>query len=126
MATRVALLDAAELDLPGRRSREILSGVNGAQSTFRIVDIAVQEAGAAARPPHWHPDCEECIHVLAGEGVTWVDGEEFPMSPGDTIRIAPGERHVTRNTGDGPLTLLCYFPVPQITILTEPQEADER
>jgi len=126
MATRIALLEAAELDLPGRRSREILSGANGARSTFRIVDIAVPEADAAPRPPHWHPDCEECIHVLAGEGVTWVDGEEFPMNPGDTIRIAPGERHVTRNTGDGPLTLLCFFPVPEITILTEPQAADER
>lgn len=121
MATRIALQDAAELDLPGRRSREILSGETGAQSTFRVVDIAVAEPGARPRPPHWHPDCEECIHVLAGQGVTWVDGEDFPMAPGDTIRIAPGERHVTRNTGDGPLTLLCYFPVPKITILIEEQ-----
>lgn len=121
MAIRVALEDATDLDLPGRRSREVLSGANGAQSTFRIVDIAETEPGAAPRRPHWHPDCEECIHVLAGYGVTWVDGEEYPMKPGDTIRIGPGERHVTRNTGSGPLTLLCYFPVPQITIMTETQ-----
>lgn len=125
MATRIALADAVELDLPGRRSREILSGHTGAASTFRIVDIAVPETGAPPRAPHWHPDCEECIHVLAGEGITWVDGTEFPMSPGDTIRVAPGEHHVTRNTGTGALTLLCYFPVPEITVLTEAKTVDD-
>ena len=125
MAHRVALTEAVELDLPGRRSREIVSGASGADSTIRLVDIAVPAPGAAPRPPHWHPDSEECIHVVAGEGITWVDGAEFPMRPGDTIRIAPGERHVTRNTGTVPLTLLCFFPVPQITVLTEPVSQDD-
>lgn len=119
MATRIALIDAAELDLPGRRSREILPARSAAQSTVRIVDIPVPAPGADPRPPHWHPDCEECIHVLSGQGVTRVDGEDFPMHPGDTIHIAPGERHVTRNTGDGPLTLLCFFPAPEITVMTD-------
>lgn len=118
MAARVPLDKAVELDLPGRRSREILSGAMGADSTVRLVEIAVPEPGAAPRPPHWHPDCEECIHVLSGEGVTWVDGAEFPMHPGDTIRVAAGERHVTRNVGDGPLTLLCFFPSPTISVMT--------
>jgi quercetin dioxygenase-like cupin family protein len=118
MAARVRLRDAVELDLPGRRSREILSGASGADSTMRLVEIAVAEPGTAPRPPHWHPDCEECIHVLSGVGVTWVEGEEFAMHPGDTIRVAPGERHVTRNVGDKTLTLLCFFPSPQITVMT--------
>jgi len=118
MAVRVALGDAVELDLPGRRSREIVSGASGADSTLRLVDIAVPEPGAKPRAPHWHPDSEEVIHVLDGEGVTWVDGAEFPMHPGDTIRIAPNERHVTRNTGDRTLKLLCFFPNPSFTMLT--------
>lgn len=118
MAARVTLEDAVDLDLPGRRSREIFSGASGADSTLRLVDIAVPEHGAPRRAPHWHPDCEECIHVLSGEGVTWVEGAEFAMRPGDTIRIAPGERHVTRNTGDKTLSLLCFFPKPVITVMT--------
>lgn len=119
MALRVPLTEAVELDLPGRRSREIVAGARGASSTLRRVEIAVPAPGEPARRPHWHPDSEEVIHVLDGEGVTWVEGEEHPMAPGDTIRIAPGERHVTRNTGTGPLVLLCFFPVPDVTILTE-------
>ena len=118
MAVRVTLGDAVDLDLPGRRSREIVSGAGGADSTLRLVDIAVPEPGAAPRPPHWHPDSEEVIHVLDGEGITWVDGAEFEMRPGDTIRIAPGERHVTRNTGNRPLKMLCFFPRPEFTLMT--------
>jgi quercetin dioxygenase-like cupin family protein len=120
VANRVCLSDAVDLALPGRRSREILSGRSGAHSTIRLVEIAVPDPKASVRPPHWHPDSEECIHVLSGEGTTWVDGTDFHMRPGDTIRIAPGEHHVTRNTGQAPLVLLCYFPVPEITVVTEP------
>lgn len=111
--------DAAELDLPGRRSREILSGATGARSTIRLVEIAVPGPDEPPRPPHWHPDCEECIHVLSGEGMTWVDGREMQMRPGDTLQVSPGEKHVTRNTGAVPLVLLCFFPVPEITIMTD-------
>ena len=30
-----------------------------------------------------------------------------------------GEKHVTRNTGEVPLMLLCFFPVPDIVPGTE-------
>jgi mannose-6-phosphate isomerase-like protein (cupin superfamily) len=119
MATLRRPADAVELGLPGRRSREILSGATGAHSTIRLVEIAPPKAGEAPRPPHWHPDCEECIHVLSGEGTTWVDGTDIPVRPGDTLHVAPSERHVTRNTGSEPLVLLCFFPVPAITVITE-------
>ena len=119
MATKVTLKDAVELNLPGRRSREILSGAQGADCTLRLVEIAVPQAGDAARLPHWHPDCAESIHVLSGQGITWVEGADFAMQPGDTIHIAANERHVTRNTGTVVLTLLCYFPCPEITVLTQ-------
>jgi uncharacterized cupin superfamily protein len=119
MATLRRPADAVELGLPGRRSREILSGASGAASTIRLVEIAVPRPGDPPRPPHWHPDSEECIHVLAGEGTTWVDGVEIPVRPGDTLHVAPGEKHVSRNTGTVPLVLLCFFPVPEITVITE-------
>ncbi len=123
MAARITLSDATDLDLPGRRSREILSGAIGANSTLRLVDIAVAQTGDVPRPPHWHPDGEECIHVLSGHGITWVDGTEFAMQPGDTILVHANERHVTRNTGDTQLTLLCFFPRPEIQVLTEAPDA---
>lgn len=124
MALRIPLAEARELSLPGRRSREILAGRSGAGSSLRLVDIAVPEPGKSPRKPHCHPDSEEVIHVLVGQGVTWVDGTEFAMSAGDTIRIAPGEWHVTRNVGEEALSLLCFFPVPDFTTLTEADSSD--
>lgn len=124
MANLISAGDAKLLDLPGRKSSEILPGRTGAQSSVRLVEIPVPEPGAPPRQPHWHPDTEEVIHVLSGEGITRAGGRDYPMHPGDTIRVPPMEKHVTRNVGDTPLVLLCFFPVPEITIRTD--EAEEK
>lgn len=115
MAFVVKSGDAKNLKLPGRLSLEIVSGENGADSvTLRLVEIAVAKPGEAARKPHRHLHFEECIYVLAGQGMTEADSGEHTIEQGDTILIPPGEWHVTRNTGCEPLKLLCYFPVSEI------------
>jgi quercetin dioxygenase-like cupin family protein len=53
--------------------------------------------------------------VLAGTGVTTTENGSYPLTTGDTLLIPPGEKHATRNTGDVPLQLLCFFPVADIT-----------
>lgn len=102
---------AKPLGLPGRRSLEIVSAENGARSvTLRLVEIPVPQPGDTPRDPHHHGDLEECIFVLSGQGTTCADSGEYPLRPGDTILLPPGERHVTRNTGRQPLVLLCFYP----------------
>jgi len=112
---RVISLDAArELGLPGRVSREIVSAADGSAAvTLRHVEIPPAAEGAA-REPHSHSDCEECIHVLSGAGMFWTRGSEQPVSAGDTILVPPGEPHYTRNSGDEPLVLLCFFPTASL------------
>jgi mannose-6-phosphate isomerase-like protein (cupin superfamily) len=56
---------------------------------------------------------------MAGEGCTDADSGSFPLKAGDTILIPPGEKHMTRNTGQEPLVLLCFFPVGDITKRTQ-------
>lgn len=42
---------------------------------------------------HSHKKNEELYIVLGGSGIFYVDGEEFPVSEGSLIRVAPqGER----------------------------------
>jgi quercetin dioxygenase-like cupin family protein len=107
---------AKELGLPGRSSREILSGRQGARSvSLRIVEIPVPKPNDPPRPPHFHPDAEECIFVLSGKGITYADSGEFPLAAGDTLLVPPGEKHVTRNIGSEPLLLLCFFPVADLS-----------
>ena len=111
--------EAKALGLPGRASFEIVSGATGSRAlTLRLVEIPVARPGDPMRAPHHHAGTEECIYVLSGRGTTHADSGEFPLGPGDTILLAPDERHVTRNTGAEPLVLLCFYPSAHITALT--------
>ena len=70
MAHVIALADVGAMELPGRRAREIVGAKTGAaSSTVRVVEIDPDLPGAKRRGPHVHHGFEECIHVLAGEGV---------------------------------------------------------
>lgn len=120
MARVVTQSEATNRGLPGRKSLEIVSGEKGARAvTLRLVEIPVPAPGEPPRGPHRHDDFEECIFVLRGQGTTYADSGEHPLKAGDTILIAPGEAHVTRNTGSGPLVLLCFFPAAEISKRTQ-------
>ncbi|MGA8322600.1 MAG: cupin domain-containing protein [Xanthobacteraceae bacterium] len=106
--------DAKLLDLPGRRSREAVSGAIGSRMSFRIVEIAQQQISEEPRGPHLHRDFEECIYVLSGRGMMRAESGEYPVGVGDVLLVPPGEKHMTVNTGSEPLMLLCFFPVPNV------------
>ena len=112
--------EAKSMGLPGRKSLELVSGEKGSQAvTLRLVEIPVAKSGEALRGPHYHMGFEECIYVMSGAGCTEADSGKHPLNAGDTILIPPGEKHVTRNTGNEPLVLLCFFPVSDISKRTQ-------
>ena len=103
--------DARDLDLPGRRSQEIVSAKTGSNAvTLRLVEIPVPQPDESPREPHRHGGFEECMYVLSGHGKTHTESGEYPVEAGDTIFVPAGELHVTRNTGKTPLRMLCFFP----------------
>jgi oxalate decarboxylase/phosphoglucose isomerase-like protein (cupin superfamily) len=59
---------------------------------------------------HNHPESEEVLYVLSGEGEQMVnDGEPFQVKPGDAIYVPVGVFHSTRNTGWEPMRLLALY-----------------
>lgn len=52
-----------------------------------------------ANPPHYHPNCDEILHVVRGHIEHRVDDEYVQMSAGDTISIPTGRIHNARNIG---------------------------
>jgi mannose-6-phosphate isomerase-like protein (cupin superfamily) len=56
---------------------------------------------------HRHHRTEELYHLLAGEGLMFLDDTAFAVGPGDTVAIAPGRDHCIENTGSVPLVFLC-------------------
>jgi len=59
---------------------------------------------------HNHPESEEILYILSGEGEQMLDdGEAFRVGPGDTIYVPTGVFHSTRNTGWEPMRLLAFY-----------------
>ncbi len=79
-------------------------------------DGAVMTLGEVALMPglghdrHNHPDAEEILYVLSGEGEQVVDDDEpFPVRAGDCIYVPQGVFHSTLNTGWQPLRLIAIY-----------------
>jgi mannose-6-phosphate isomerase-like protein (cupin superfamily) len=85
----------------------------------------VPQAGEKLRGPHFHNGFEECIFVMSGEGCMEADSGKYPVKAGDTLLVPAGEKHVTRNTGNEPLMLLCFFPVAEIAKRTQDVAANK-
>ncbi len=115
MARLLKQSEARRLGLPGRVSLEPVSGAIGSRVTFRIAEIAIPKPDDKPRGPHMHHGFEECIYVLSGEGMNVSESGEIPIKPGDIVLIPPNEKHMTRNTGNVPLVLLCFFAEPDVT-----------
>ena len=79
-----------------------------------LIDADEEGAGTAYRvriAPHertavsYHRVAEEYYYVLSGRGVAILDGREYPLVPGDFLRLPPGTTHGFV-TGDEPLEML--------------------
>ena len=56
---------------------------------------------------HRHHRSEELYYITAGSGLMTLDDQQFEVTTGDTICIAPGLAHKIRNTGACDLKILC-------------------
>jgi oxalate decarboxylase/phosphoglucose isomerase-like protein (cupin superfamily) len=59
---------------------------------------------------HNHPDSDEILYILAGEGDQMVDdGEPRRVRPGDTVFIPKGAFHSTINTSYEPMVIIAIY-----------------
>src|SRR5690625_1141418 len=59
---------------------------------------------------HTHPESDEVLHVIEGEGVQTVgDSGEFPGKAGDGVDVPSGTAHSTFNTGWRQMRLLAIY-----------------
>ena len=50
-------------------------------------------------PRHFHPNCDEVLHVIKGHIVQTVGDRSVEMNQGDTVNIPAGIHHNTKNIG---------------------------
>jgi len=77
----------------------------GAQQTVGICRIFAGQGN----PLHYHPNCEEVLHVLAGRGRHSIDGKWVELRPGTTIRIPVGVKHNLINEGSETMECVIAF-----------------
>ena len=59
---------------------------------------------------HNHPDADEILYILSGEGEQMVDDSQtFPVRAGQAVWIPKEAFHSTINTGWEPLSLLAIY-----------------
>ena len=83
--------------------------IEGAGLTFGEVLLLPGQGHAR----HNHPESEEILYVLSGEGEQMLDagGEEkwFPVKAGDTIYVETAQFHSTMNRSWQPMRLLAIY-----------------
>ncbi|AUT02910.1 cupin [Nostoc sp. CENA543] len=57
---------------------------------------------------HAHQDMCEVFFVEAGAGIIFINGQEYPLLPGNCVAVEPGEIHEVVNNGTNEL-VLTYF-----------------
>ena len=81
----------------------------------RLLHGAVQTLGIChlypgkKNPIHYHPNCEELLYVLTGQGKHLLGEQWFELPTGATIRIPAGVHHQLANVGWEPLTCVIAF-----------------
>ncbi len=92
---------------PGVELREMITARDGAPNfALRVVDV---QPGLST-PFHSH-DWEHEVYVVKGTGkVRASDGSERALGAGDSVYVAPNEKHCFVADVDGPLQFVCVIP----------------
>jgi len=98
--------------VPGVTIRWLWATKDGAP-TFALRLFEVQPG--ASTPYHTHP-YEHEIYVLSGRAQLRGETQEYPLDPGDTALVLPGEQHQLVNAGPDTLRFLCGIPLPRDSV----------
>ncbi len=99
---RYALAPAPGVEIPGKVFVGGDLQATGAEMSFQRF-----EPGSSVGFLHTHKTHEELYVIVRGEGEFQVDGTVFPVGEGSVIRVSPAGRRSLRNTGTGPMTMIC-------------------
>ena len=79
------------------------------KSTAAEASLSVLPPGEGVPIIHTHKANEEIYIVLCGEGQYQVDGQQFAITEGSIVRVAPaGKRCIINTSKKDPLTFICF------------------
>jgi quercetin dioxygenase-like cupin family protein len=88
----------------------MVSGALGNSTTMTVGRCYIQPG--MENPRHYHPNCDEVLHVLQGTIEHSLDDQSVTMTAGDTISIPQGALHNARNIGAEQAIFVISFSTP--------------
>lgn len=103
----VRAADTAVEVYPWGRLLWFVSGALDNSKTLTVGQCVIEPG--QANGPHYHPNCDEVLHLLEGEIRHRVGDDYVLMSAGDTISIPAGVVHNAENVGSTPARMAITF-----------------
>ena len=100
--------------------REVMTGPN-----MQVVVMTIPPGGEIG--DEVHPDTDQVLLFVDGEGESILDGRTTPVSAGHLVFVRAGTRHNFVNTGDQPLRIATAYAPPEHqpgTVHRTKEEAD--
>jgi len=76
----------------------------------QLVVMSIPLNGEIGEEVHAHT--EQVLFFLSGTGEGELDGESFPVGPGDVVVVTAGTKHNFYNTGSEPLKIYTVYAPP--------------
>lgn len=108
-------------DTEARRSELDIIEEARANDDFRRVLVTGQQMQVVVMtiPPggeigaETHPDTDQVLLFVDGDGESVLDGTRSPVGPGDLVFVHAGTHHNFVNTGDEPLRIATAYAPPE-------------
>lgn len=101
--------DVFEKAVPGRYLRWIADKGIGLDPEFCSCCIMRVLPGETVKPAHSHPNGEELIYIIKGDGKVYVDGIIKEIREGSAVLFEKGSIHMVRNSGKVEMKVVCFF-----------------
>ena len=100
--------DVEGLDLPGRNLRWLVNAelLGAKHLSACVIKVA---PGETVRPAHSHPNGEEVIYIIAGNGRVMIEGEVSAVREGSVVLFPQGKVHMLQNNGQTEMKVVCFF-----------------
>ena len=85
---------------------DVARGVFGKTLLAGEVKIVLTRVAPGGRFDLHRDDYAHLFYFLSGQGIVWVDDQQYSVTPGLVVRVSAGDLHAYENTGEQDLTLI--------------------
>ena len=109
--------DDKVVEFPWGRLTWYVSGELGNSDTLTVGQAVIRPG--QQNPRHYHPNCDEVLHVLKGRILHSMGDRTVEMGVGETVSIPTGVHHNARNIGTEDAVLAISFSSADRKVINE-------